>query len=127
MRANQSVLIVLCALSVNACTPAPSIQPTTISLPTTMASSTAAPTLQPTPTPSPTATPLPTATVTSTASSAINPYGSVSRIALPDGKWTAVLDSRVVRACAGRQALVANKWARRVLDERSNGSELEVS
>jgi hypothetical protein len=75
------------------CSATPSIQSRATPLPTESPITT--PTLQPTPTPSPLPTPLPTITPTPIASPAINPYGTVSHIASPDGKWTAVLDTRV--------------------------------
>jgi Tol biopolymer transport system component len=94
MRANQLILIaVFLVLSISACSPAPSIQPIATPVPTEL--STATPTSQSTPTLSPTAIPSPTATLTPTVSLAINPYGIVSRIPSPDGRWTAVLDTRV--------------------------------
>jgi hypothetical protein len=75
------------------CSAASSVQSIATPMPTD--SSITAPTLQPTPPPSSKPTPLPTITPMPTASPSINPHGTVSRIASPDGKWTAVLDTRV--------------------------------
>lgn len=79
--------------AIEACVPAPSVQPTATLIP--LAPSAAKPTLPPSPILTPTVTASPATAQTPTASPAINPYGTVSHIGSADSHWIAALDTRV--------------------------------